>query len=300
MRVFVGGGSGAIGVPSVRALRARGHDVTAMTRSPEKVRALESLGAEVAVVDALDGSALEKALAKARPEVVVDLLTALPKGGPRRLADLRATNRLRTEGTRNLLAAAEAAGARRYVAESFYSVYGYAIHETELTEDAPVATEPDEAQRALLTKERMVLDAPLETVVLRFAAFYGPGAGTRELAGQLRRRMLPSVRGRGVSPWVHVDDAARAVAAAVERGQGVYNVAGDSPLALDRFLRTLAAAAGAPAPWRAPGFVLAMAAPYLKVVLIDSSFSLSNARAKADLGWSPRFASVADGLAAGL
>jgi nucleoside-diphosphate-sugar epimerase len=305
MKVVVAGASGALGPHAVRALVAAGHEVTAMTRTPGKRRSLEELGATPALADVLDAGAVKDRLLETKPEVVVDLLTALPEGGPRRVGDLEATNIVRTEGARNLMAAARAAGARRYVAESYLLIYGYGDHGgRELDEDAPPAPRRGASRayqrpiEALATKERTALSSGLEGVVLRFANFYGPGADTETLVRLLRARRLPIVRSSSFTSWIQVDDAAQAVVAAVERGRpgAVYNVADDEPVTLADFLTTLAEQARAPRPLTVPAFLLRLVIPYLTKVLVDSSFRLSNARAKSELQWSPRFPSFREGL----
>jgi nucleoside-diphosphate-sugar epimerase len=305
MKVFVAGASGALGPHAVRALVAAGHEVTAMTRTASKRRAVEQLGATPALADVLDAGAVRDRLLEAKPEVVVDLVTALPKGGPRRVRDLEPTNIVRTEGARNLMAAARAAGARRYVAESYLLIYGYGDHGgRELDEDAPPAPRRGASRAyqrpidALATKERTTLASGLEGVVLRFASYYGPGAGTEELVRLLKGRRLPIVHSSSFTSWIQVEDAAQAVVAAVERGRpgAVYNVADDEPVTLAQFLMTLAELVGAPRPLTMPAFVLRLVIPYLTKVLVDSSFRLSNARARSELEWAPRFPTVRDGL----
>ncbi len=309
MKVLVAGAAGALGPPVVRQLLRNGHQVTGTTRSIDRKAFLQHLGAGALIVDVFDAPALERAVAEASPEVIVDLLTALPKPGPIRARELEATNRVRTEGSGNLLAAALGHGVRRYVAESFLLIYGTGRLGSEpLTEDLEVpvgqpavATLP--AIEAIATKEKAVLAAAragrLEGIVLRFAGFYGPGAGTEELIEQLRKRRVPVAAGAtGVTPWVHIEDAAAAVVAAVERGRSgsIYNVAEDESLALGDFLRCLAKAARAPAPLTVPPFVIGLVAPYLKTIMLDSQIRLSNARAKSELGWTPRFRSPLEGL----
>lgn len=210
MRVFVGGASGAIGVPIVKALLTEGHEVTGSTRSAERAKTLETLGAKVALVDAFDAHAVEACLQEAEPEVVIDALTALPKDGPRKAADLNLTNRVRREATRNLLVAAIAVGAKRYVAESFFLVYGTGdLGPAPLREDQPVPVQKPnpygaEIIDAALTKERMVLEASkhgaIEGVVTRFAGFYGPGAGIENMLALLRKRSVPVPRSCGATP----------------------------------------------------------------------------------------------------
>jgi cation diffusion facilitator family transporter len=311
VKVLVAGATGALGVPTVRALVARGYEVIGVTRFRSNRRRLEDLGAAPMVADALDAEAIRRAVAAAAPEAVMDLLSALPRGGPGHPSDMEPTNRLRTEGTRNLLDAAIAAGVRRYVAESHFLVYGSGnLGETPLTEDlvtpvrAPAQT-LQETVEALATRERTVLGATragqIEGVVLRFGDPYGVGAGTEEIAGILRgrRQRLPVADSSGLgTPWVHVDEAAEAIVAALERGSAgaVYNVAEDEPISFAEFVRGLAAAVAAPPPFSVPGPVMAWVAPYIKAARVDTSVVLSNERARAELGWSPRFPGPREGL----
>jgi nucleoside-diphosphate-sugar epimerase len=239
VRVFVAGASGAIGRPVVPKLVAAGHEVTGMTRSEAKASAIREAGADAAVLDVFDADAVRAAVETAGAEVVVHELTALPDRLDFRRRDLyEPTNRVRTEGTRNLLAAARAAGSRRLVCESIAFAYR--------NEGAPLKTEEDpllddapgpfgSGVKALREMEAMVLGADgMEGLVLRYGFFYGPGthyAADGAMVADVRRRRLPVVgRGTGVFSFIHVDDAADATVAAVERGpRGVYNVTDDEP-----------------------------------------------------------------------
>ena len=206
MNVFVAGGSGAIGVPLIRVLIANGHQVTASTRTPANAPRLQTLGATPVIADALDADALRRVVIAAHPTHVIHQLTALPKGGPRSARDLVATNRLRIDGTRNLLAAAIAAGARRIVGGSFALI------------GASTAGVPEEvrpAAEAIASMETQILEAnqsgAIEGVVLRYGLFYGPEvASTVEMVAMAKRRLLPAVRGdRSLLPCIHVDDGER-------------------------------------------------------------------------------------------
>jgi cation diffusion facilitator family transporter len=312
MRVLVAGATGALGVPTVRALLGQGHEVVGVTRFRSNRRRLEDLGAVPIVADALDAEAIFRAVAEAAPDAVIDLLSALPKGGPGHASDMEPTNRLRTEGTRNLLDAALAAGVGRYVAESHFFVYGSGdLGEVPLCEDvvipvrAPAQT-LTETVEALAARERAVLEATsagrIEGIVLRFGDPYGVGAGTDEIAGILRQRRqrLPVADSTGCgTPWVHVDEAAEAVVAALERGQkgAVYNIAEDESMSFAEFVRGIASVLGAPPPFRLEGPIMGWVAPYVKAAWVDTSIRLSNERAGAELGWTPRFSGPREGLA---
>jgi nucleoside-diphosphate-sugar epimerase len=295
MNVFVAGGTGTIGIPLVSALVAAGHQVTALTRSAGKRDDLRALGAAVAVADALDREALVQAVRAAHPTHVVHQLTALPKDGPRRASDVAATNRLRIEGTRNLLEAAVNAGARRFVAGSFAL----------LSPREPGSAAPaDPAAAAVYSMEAQVLEATkrgaIEGVVLRYGMFYGPRTpSTDALIRMVRRRLLPVVReDAGQLPFVHVDDAVSATVLALERGPAgaAYDIVDDRPVSFGEVVRALAEFSGSPAPLRVPGWLLRLASPYL-ARLLTIRLPLSNARAKADLGWRPAFPTVRDGMA---
>src|SRR3954470_12075003 len=143
MRVFVAGATGALGIPVLRQLAARGHDVVGMTRSRSKRALIEQFGARAVVADALDSQALAQAVREAAPAHVLHLLTALPKNGPLRATDVAATNQLRIVGTANLLQAAIAAGATRLVGESFVMVYGYGDRGTRSLAEEELPSVPD-------------------------------------------------------------------------------------------------------------------------------------------------------------
>jgi nucleoside-diphosphate-sugar epimerase len=299
MRVFVAGATGVLGRRIVPLLVENGHEVVGMTRSPEKAGGLRAAGAEPVVADALDAGAVMAAVRAARPEVVVHELTDLSSiGGMRRLDRAFAgTNRLRTEGTDHLVAAARAAGARRLVAQSFggfpYAREGAAVK----TEADPLDPDPPGPFRssleAIVHLESAVLGAQgLEGVVLRYGGLYGPGTSIApggEHSELVRRRRFPVVgNGAGVWSFVHVDDAATATVAAIERGApGVYNVVDDEPAAVAEWLPELAAALGAKPPMRVPAWMGRLLASEYVVVIMTEARGASNAKAKAELGWHP-------------
>lgn len=312
MRVLVAGATGAIGRPLVLMLSAAGHQVIGLTRSAERVEALRAVGAEAVVADALDAVGVERAVADAAPDVVVHQLTALPDAyEPRALAKAYpATSRLRREGTRNLLAGARACGAKRVVAQSIAFIYapeGDAVKDESARPwiDAP---EPfGGALAACLDLERQVTEAgsSLEGVVLRYGFFYGPAtyyARDGSIARQVLRRRLPVVGGGdGVFSHVHVDDAAAATVAAVEGGApGVYNVVDDDPAPMREWLPAYAEALGARRPLRVPAVLARFAAGRSAVEMATVLRGASNARARAELGWEPQWASWRSGFREGL
>jgi nucleoside-diphosphate-sugar epimerase len=308
MRIFIAGATGAVGRRLVPLLFQGGHQVTAMTRTAGKAAGLRAAGADPVVADALDREAVLAAVTAARPEVVVHELTDLAGMRDFRKVDegFAATNRLRTEGTDHLVAAARAAGARRFVAQSFA---GWPFPRTGgpvKTEDDPLDPDPPAALRPTLDAirhlEAAVLGAPgLEGVVLRYGGFYGPGTSAGDggfMLDDLRRRRFPLVGGgTGVWSFVHIDDAAAATAAAVERGgPGIYQIVDDDPAPVSAWLPALAAAIGAPPPRRVPAWAARLLASEHGVVLMTQVRGASNAKARRELGWRPAHPSWREGF----
>jgi len=296
MNVFVAGGTGTIGVPLVRALVARQHRVFATTRSRDKESMIRALGATPVVVDALDAAALAKAVRDAAPSHVIHQLTALPKTGPRRASDLEPTNRLRDEGTRHLLEAAIAARAQRIVIGSFALIGAAGTIENP---DPQI----DRAADAVRSMESQAVDAArrgdIEAIVLRYGLFYGPGnPATDELIALVRRRWLPRVRNdRGQLPYIHLDDAVAATIAALGRGRsgGVYDIVDDRPASFSEIVTELAVVARARPPLTVSPWLVRLAAPYMARIF-SLQLPLSNAAARRELGWAPRFPSYREGL----
>ena len=292
MNVFVAGGSGTIGTPLVRALVLAGHQVTALTRSRGKREMLEALGASAAVADALDRDALVNAVAATHPTHVIHQLTALPKEGPRRTSDIEATNRLRIDGTRNLLQAAIGIHARRFIVGSF----------AVLARRDPVGA--DAAAAAIRSMETQALDAArqqlIESVVLRYGMFYGPGVpSTAALVRLVRKRRLPVVHGdTGQLPLIHIDDAVSATVLALDAAPGgsTYEIVDDRAASMTEIVTTLAKYAGSAPPRRVPAWLPRLVAPYL-ARMTAIRLPLSNARAKADLGWKPKYPTIEQGVA---
>jgi nucleoside-diphosphate-sugar epimerase len=315
MKVFVAGATGALGTQLVPQLTAAGHDVTGMTRSPGKTGMLRALGARPVVADALDADAVAHAVAEAEPDVIVHQLTALSGEPDLRHVDRFAapTNRLRTEGTDNLLAAGRAVGIRRFVAQSIVAIGTYA------RTGGPAKSEDDPPDRDLPAKGRSGVDAIryLEDTVtgidwadglaLRYGAFYGPGTGISAdpeafMTKAIRRRRFPIIGdGGGVWSHVHIEDAASATVAAVERGgPGVYNVVDDEPAPVREWLPFLADQLGAKKPMRVPRFVVRLLAGEAPVLQMTEVRGGSNAKAKRELGWQPRWPTWRIGFAKGL
>jgi nucleoside-diphosphate-sugar epimerase len=313
VRVFLAGGTGAIGRRLVPRLIARGHEVAGLTRSAERADWLCRVGATAVVGDALDRDTVMRAVVRAEPEVVVHELTAFSKLGTslRRFErDVAETNRLRTAGTDILRDAAVAAGARRLVAQSFAGWTYARDGEPVKSEADPLDADPLPPMRGALEAirhhEGVVLDsAGLEGIVLRYGTVYGPGTsfGADGLYVQeISRRRFPIV-GDGGAVWsfVHVDDVARATAVAVEcRATGVYNVVDDEPAPVAVWLPELAAAICAKRPWHVPAWLGRLFAGQLAVVVMTEIRGSSNAKAKQELGWRPRYASWRQGFRHGL
>jgi 2-alkyl-3-oxoalkanoate reductase len=312
MRIFVAGATGALGRRLVPLLVERGHQVTGMTRTAAKAAGLRAAGAEPVVADALDRDAVLAALAAARPEVVVHELTALAEMTDFRKLDqgFALTNRLRAEGTDHLLAAARAAGARRFVAQSFAGWPFARVGGPVKTEDDPLDPDPPAQLRRTLDAIRHLESAVLGTegiegVVLRYGGFYGPGSSTGEggfMLDDLRRRRFPLVgAGTGVWSFVHIDDAATATVAAIERGApGIYQIVDDDPAPVSEWLPALAAAVGARPPRRVPAWVARLAGGAHGVVLMTEFRGASNAKARRELGWRPAWPSWRQGFSGGL
>ncbi len=308
MRVFVAGATGAVGRRLVPQLVAHGHQVTATTRTPDKVELLRSLGAEPVVVDGLDGLAVGEAVARAEPDAIVHQMTALAGKPDFRRFDrwFARTNELRTTGTEHLLAAAAAAGVERFVAQSFTGWTNARGGAGPASEDEPFDPEPARAQRETLAAirhvEQAVLAAPMQGVVLRYGSFYGPGA-SESLVELVRKRQLPLVGGGGgVWSWLHVDDAASATLAALEHGaaRGVYAVVDDDPAPVAEWLPFLAEAVGAKPPVRVPAWLGRILAGEVVVRMMTEVRGASNAKAKRELGWEPAWQSWRDGFRYGL
>jgi 2-alkyl-3-oxoalkanoate reductase len=312
MRIFIAGATGAIGRRLVPQLVSRGHSVTGTTRTPGKAESLRAAGATPVVLDALDREAVRAALTRARPEVVVHQLTALDGFTDFRKFDqgFGATNRLRTEGTDNLLAGMREAGTGRLVAQSFAGWPHARVGGPVKSEDDPLDPDPPAALRQALQAIRYLEDAVLHTdgvdgTVLRYGGFYGPGTSLAEggfLLDAVRRRRFPLVgQGTGIWSFIHIDDAATATVAAIERvASGLYNVVDDEPAPVGEWLPDLAEAIGARPPRRVPAWMARLFVGGHGVIMMNGVRGASNAKIKRDLGWRPAFPSWRDGFRRGL
>jgi len=312
MDVFVAGGSGAMGRRLVPQLLVAGHQVVAMTRSSRNAEWLRRVGAQPVIADALDRDAVMDAVKQAAPEVVIHQLTGLTGVKSYRKFDreFALTNRLRTEGTDHLLEAARAVRARRFVAQS-YGNWNYARTGSGLkTELDPLDPAPPANQvrtlEAIRYLEQAVLEADgIEGIALRYANFYGPGTGIAldgDIVEQVRKRRMPIVGdGAGVWSFIHMDDAAAAAMAAMERGApGIYNVVDDRPAPVREWLPALAESVGARPPRHVPVWLGRLAAGEVGVSMMTRIRGTSNAKAKLELGWSPRYPSYLEGFGHGL
>jgi nucleoside-diphosphate-sugar epimerase len=304
MRVFLAGGTGAIGRRLVPQLVARGHQVTATTTSPARRGLLERLGAEAVVMDGLDAVSVGASVAAAQPDTIVHQMTALSMAHAGR-PDLKhpdrffaATNRLRTEGTDHLLAAAEATGVAHVVAQSAAIWTGIRsggwVTEEDPLDPAYMPNGPGGAE-AVRHLEGTVVEAG--GAILRYGPLYGPGA-TDDQVELVRQRKFPLVGGgTGCFSWVHLDDAASATVLAVEqRARGVFNIVDDEPALVREWLPFLAECAGAKRPMRVPVWLARLLAGDMAVRLMTESLGFSNAKAKRELGWELRYPSWRQGF----
>jgi nucleoside-diphosphate-sugar epimerase len=304
VRVFVAGGTGVIGRRLVPHLVARGHQVTATTTSAAKLGLLQQLGAEGIVMDGLDAAAVGEAVAAARPDAIVNQMTALSEahaGKPNlRQPDrfFATTNRLRSEGTDHLLAAAEATGVTNVVAQSAAIFNGTREGGWVKTEEDPLEAVSPAAMKgtkAISHLEDVVVRAG--GAVLRYGSLYGPGAIDDQVK-LVRKRMFPLVGGgTGYFSWVHVDDAASATVLAVEQqAKGVFNIVDDEPAPVSQWLPYLAACAGAKPPRRVPKRLARLMAGEMMVGMMTEGRGFSNAKAKRELGWQLRYPSWRQGF----
>src|SRR5262245_22343807 len=299
MKIFVAGGTGAIGRPLIVELLAKGHSLVALTRSPEKAQALVEQGIEPAIADVFDTDAVKAVVSRAQPEVVIEQLTALPKTYTRESMTAAAAlnNRIRLEGGANVLAAAQAAGVRRYLRQSvaFWAIPGPGLAD----EDTPLAFSASPAiaagARELTELENHLIGNPnIEGIALRYGFFYGRGTWFNpdgDVAQQVRQRQFPIVgNGEGVWSWLHIEDAAIATVAAAEHGNpGIYLIANDQPLAVRDWLPAFAQWLNAPPPPQISVEDALKASSGADAVYYGTQMrGVSNVKAKRELNFQPR------------
>jgi nucleoside-diphosphate-sugar epimerase len=313
MKVFVAGATGAIGKRLVPLLVSGGHEVVGTARSPGKANDLRALGVDPVVLDVMDAEAVGRAVSEAAPDVVVHQATALTGIGTnfRKFDDIfEETNRLRTAGTDNLLAAAKASGVERFVAQSFAGWPYERVGSLVKSEDEPLDPNPPaNAARTIAAirhlEEAVVGARELVGIALRYGGFYGPGTSLSrdgEFIEPIRKRSFPIVGdGGGLWSFIHIDDAASATAAAIERGErGIYNIVDDEPAATSVWLPYVAELIGAKPPRRVPAWLGRALAGEHAVSMMTQGRGASNGKAKRELGWSPQYPSWREGFVAEL
>lgn len=305
MHVFVAGGTGVLGRRLVPQLLARGHQVTATTTTPTKLDLIAGMGATGVVMNGLDPASVGEAVAAAHPDVIVHQMTAISMthaGKP----DIKhpdkwfaITNRLRAEGTDHLLAAAEATGVSQFIAQGYASWNGDPHGGWVKTESDPLNLMQGTAANTQMATLQRAEDKIVKTggAVLRYGAFYGPGAIDDQVT-LLRKRKYPLVgSGAGYSSWIHLDDAASATVLALEqRASGLYNIVDDEPAPANQWLPYLAECAGAKKPRRVPAWLARTLAGDMAVTMMTQGRGFSNAKAKRELGWVLRYPSWRQGF----
>lgn len=302
MKVLVAGATGTLGGPLLHALRDGGHEVIGIARSEKSAQVVRERGGRPVIADVMDRDALLRAVDGIHVDAVVHELTALRKP-PARFSDMAETNRLRIEGSANLLEAARTVGATRFVTQSIIFGYGYqdvgAVDESapfgELAGDAT-----DQPIEAMVSAEQQAFHAPgIDGIALRYGLFYGADAAT--MVGMLNRWSLPvPTRWRGMLGFIHHEDAAAATVVALERGIAgrAYNIVDDTPVSWREFVETVARVYQTKKPIPLPDGLLRAVAPYAGTMMTRVNIRVSNARARQELGWAPRYASVGEGLRA--
>lgn len=300
MKVFVAGASGAIGLPLVRQLSAAGHEVYGSTRGGTGADLIRQAGGNPVVCDVFERDGFVEAVSAASPEVVINQLTSLPdRFEPKKKGYYDANDRIRSEGGDNVIEATAASGAGRLITQSvsfLYELTGPMVK----TEDEPL----DSSGRldATIEHERKAIDdGRFEAVVLRYGLLYGPGTWyTKDghLGSEVRRRRLPVVGdGCGYTSFLHVEDAASAAVAVLERGSGIFNVTDDEPAPTRAWIPVFAEAMGAKPPRKVPFWLASLVAGRQLATFAVEGRGASNAKFKAETGWSPSIPSWRTGFA---
>lgn len=311
MRIFVAGATGAVGQNLLPMLVAAGHEVIGSTRSPSKAAAIERTGAEVVVMDGLDRESVRRAIGESTPNVVVHQMTSLAalKSMKKFDQEFATTNRLRSEGTDLLLAAAEESGVERFIAQSFTGWTNERSGSLIKDESDPLDPTPTQPSRETLAAirhvEQVVPAAALEGLVLRYGLFYGPGTSIApggDTLEAIRKRRVPIIGdGAGLSSFIHTYDAATATARAIDHGApGLYNIVDDEPAASSVWLPYVAEVLGVKPPMRVPTWLGRAAAGEHVVSMMTLARGSSNAKAKRDLDWQLKYPSWRDGFQASL
>jgi nucleoside-diphosphate-sugar epimerase len=309
VKVLVAGASGAIGHSLIPQLVAAGHEVVGMTRRQDKADALAALGARGVVADALDREAVRRVVLDVEPEAVIDELTSLPRDYDLRNKHLYdANDEIRSKGTPALHDAAREAGVRRYVVQSIAFLYAPQGGWVKAEDDPVWLDAPAPFGRGVhilhANEQRIAGDDDIAGVVLRYGFFYGPAtyyAPDGSIAAMVRKRQFPIVGGgRGMTSFVHIHDAAAATVAALDRGHGIYNIADDDPAPLRDWLPLYASAIGAKSPRRVPAWLARLVAGRFASMAATQVRGASNAKAKAELGWSPVLPSWREGFRSAL
>jgi nucleoside-diphosphate-sugar epimerase len=303
MKILLAGATGTISSELLPRLHAAGHSVVGLTRSAKGAERLRAAGVQPVVADMMNADALLTALDGETADAVMHQATAITRT-PTFHRDLYATDALREEGTRNLLAAAKSLGASHFVTQSFFLGYGWRDHgPARLTEEHPYGelghgAPFDRHLRSLRSNEDQVLGAAdIHGVALRYGLFYGPERSTFSMMNMARRGRLPVPRPAATMHLIHVADAASATVAALQHGRAgqAYNIVDDQPVGMDEYMDAVAAAVGAKTPRRIPSWLL-RATPYLHALLVDTHIRLDNSKAKRELGWTPQYPTYREGL----
>jgi nucleoside-diphosphate-sugar epimerase len=299
MRVLVAGATSVPGIPLLRELNARGHDVIGLTSQPARTSEIEQHGAKPVVANVFDAEQINTVVGDIEPEVVVSLLTTLPKRGPMRVKDFEPARKLWSQGAPKLVAAAQRAGVRRVVAESVIFAYGYGSTGPQIMDESdPYPGPPPPGGQGMLAAlrgmEQTVLKSgehsDTEGIVLRYGVFYGPGVPHDAMFTRMAKWWaMPALTGTGIVSWVHLDDVAKATADAVDRGRGgqIYNIVDDRPQSFGDYVRELSAKLHRPKPLPMSRRLFGLVAPYGAIAFGDTWLPMSNAKAKAELGWTP-------------
>ena len=312
MKVFVAGGGGAIGLRLVPLLLADGHDVTVSTRSAAKLAAMRAQGVQAVAMDGLDRESVLRAVVSSRPEAVIHQMTAInPSFNLKKFDDeFAVTNRLRTEGTRNLLAAAAEAGTRLFVAQSYSGWPNERRGGRVKTEEDPLDSNPPKSMSRSLAaigelEDLVSKNRTLDGIVLRYGGFYGPGTSLSKdgaSTNMVRQRKFPIVgSGAGVWSFIHIADAARATCAAIRRPTlGVFNIVDDEPAEVREWLPYLASSIGAPKPFRLPAWLARPLIGEAGISMMEQIRGSSNAKAKRTFDWMPAWPTWREGFRRGL